>query len=472
MVNPAGWNLVRPDPWKCDLLPNGDPLRQTCWMEVGIDNFPPDLLDCGHHNTCNIEHANSFRTLQPVGALPCCPTPPFCAAPPCDPAKIVATSKVCTKRNVAENLEYMKLQEAWPAYHGFGGAYELDVHKIFDTLGQHLIFDIAIDLGANDGYYTQKMTVRRFAKNYILIEANHDHVDVLQSRWGNKTWRHRWFTEQLSLPEGEPVPHFEIIHQALSNDTGGTLDLCQTESSLESTSQGCNVPIASVDSLIPDALTPSFKDLLQNAQSAFIKVDTEGMDELVLRGMENLLNEQRGLDENGTPRFLVNFLQFEYAPSLQNAAKAREGFENYTLKTVTDFLESLGFESFLIGPRFLPLSHGSWDDEYVRFTEDPANNMGRLENYPNFDRRIASWCYSDDCTTATQPSTCADVFAIRSTHPLANDLKLALGACQESRDFDPNDLLRRPTEVFDVLRNMTDPRYAKVPRVPRNAMRN
>lgn len=460
----VGWDWVRPDPWNCGLLQVGDPRERTCPLPVDqIEGLKPESLDCGRDGTCNIEHANAFRTLQPVGALPCCPTPPFCGSPPCNPEAFVATGQVCTKRNASENLAYMKMQEVWPAYHGFGGAFELDIAKIFDTLGQPALsgnaggFDLAIDMGANTGYYTEKMTIRKFAKNYIMIEAAPSTVDILKTRWGNDAWLQRWFTEQVSLPEGEPRPNFEIINQALSNGPG-VLDLCQTEWSLSFT--GCNVSIASVDSIIPSSLTPGFQAVLQNAQTAFIKVDTEGMDELVLKGMTNLLNEQRGVNEDGTPRFLVNFLQFEYSPLLKNAAKAREGFPNYDLKTVTEFLESVGFESFLIGPRFLPLSHGSWDDEFARFTEDPVNNMGRLENYPNFDRRIANWCYQEDCTTSSKPSFTSDVFAIRATHPRAADLKVALGACQESSDFDPGNFLRLPTEVFQMLLNTNDPRYA------------
>jgi len=120
----------------------------------------------------------------------------------------------------------------------------------------------------------------------------------------------------------------------------------------------CTVPIASVDSLIPSKLTSTLQDNFKDASSAFIKIDTEGMDELVIRGMSSLLQEQRGTYEDGSPRYLVNFFQFEYSPLLMSLAKEREGFHEYDLKTVAAFLESIGFESFLIGPRYLPLSMG------------------------------------------------------------------------------------------------------------------
>merc|ERR1719352_753298 len=73
-------------------------------------------------------------------------------------------------------------------------------------------------------------------------------------------------------------------------------------------------------------------------------------------------------------------------------AKDREGFQEYDLQTTTEFLESIGFETFLIGPRFLPLSHGSWNDEFKKFTEDARNNDGKIDTYPNFVGVCADWC--------------------------------------------------------------------------------
>merc|ERR1719460_1711812 len=127
---------------------------------------------------------------------------------------------------------------------------------------------------------------------------------------------------------------------------------------------GCNVPINSVDNLIPNSLTPEFQKHFDKAESIFVKVDTEGMDELVVRGMTGLLNQTRGNYKDGNPRYLVNFLQYEYSPQLVKDAREREGFKEYDIGSLTKFLESQGFESFLVGPRYLPMSHGSWHDEY------------------------------------------------------------------------------------------------------------
>jgi len=212
------------------------------------------------------------------------------------------------------------------------------------------------------------------------------------------------------------------------------LDMCVTEASLKYNAAGCKVNISSVDRLLAKSLSPTFADHLRKAQSAFIKVDTEGMDELVIRGMHHLLNETRGEYEDGSPKYLVNFFQFEFSPLLMNIAKDREGFQHYNIKTLTDFLESRGFESFLIGPRFLPLSHGSWHAEFKTWTEDSSNNAGSRLNYPYFKDTVCPWCEK-----MGEPSFTADVFAMRASHPRAAQLKVALGACKESTNFDIQD---------------------------------
>merc|ERR1719482_2354041 len=117
-------------------------------------------------------------------------------------------------------------------------------------------------------------------------------------------------------------------------------------------------------------------------------------------------------------------------------AGEREGFnpDQYNIKTATEFLESIGFETFLMGPRYLPLSHGSWHDDYKVWTENPNNNAGTRLNYPDFPDTVCWWCQTMD-----EASFTADVFAIRSSHPHAAEIKLALGACKESKDFDIHD---------------------------------
>jgi len=527
-LEPYMWHMIRSDPWNCSMFPAWDARASTCSLGPDAESLDPEMLQCGGGDKpdiagCGVEQANAYRTLSYIGALPCCRTAPFCAAPVCaqtdplvawqhqsappskqttdpilihdgvlnlfaedrsvhnsnrgslnegqqqpsfvipDAASLAAATldahpkqtdplQTCTKRSPEDNVAYMKLQEAWPAYHGLGGAFELDTLKYVDLLACHgqpgcpeKTFDLMIDLGANTGYFSEKVSVRRFAKDYIMIEANPGTTMVLRQRWGDANWMQTWFRKQVGQKDSEQVPEVEIINQALSNHSNGTLDLCQTEGSMHG---NCLVNIANVDKLLPASLTPKFQEKLAQAQSAFIKIDTEGMDELVLRGMRRLLEKTRGTHEDGSPRHLVNFLQFEYSPALMKKAQTRENFEQYDLKTTTQFLESIGFETFMIGPRFLPLSHGSWHDQYKNSTEDPKNNAGKLVNYPQFDSRLCPWC-----TAMTEPSFTTDIFAMRSSHPHAAKMKLALGACQESKDFEIHDPQYEPHSTVFLSRD-------------------
>jgi len=439
-------SMIRSDPWVCSLLPPGDPRGITCKDPVDIDGLNPQLLTCGRDGVCNIEHANAFRTTFAIGALPCCRTKPFCAAPACQDTDLPAPkSSVCTKRPAAENVEYMRQPQVWPAYHGWGGAFELDTLKFVDLLGcgEHPTHrcsnsstpvDLVLDLGANVGYYTEKLTARNFAKNYILIEGNPVTANVIRKRFTDEDWKRRWFSEQVPRRNGVGTPDFEVLSFALSNSSGGTVNMCETEFSFSYAPGGCQRPLSSVDDLLAAELSPTFRKHFDEAREIFIKVDTEGMDELVLRGMRNVLSQLRGEYADGSPRYLVNFMQFEFAPALTLLAKKRGKYTQYDIHSVTWFLEKLGFESFVIGPRFLPLSHGSWHDDYRILTEDPENNAGVRTNYPNFDGRICPWCGDQESASFT-----ADVFVLRSSHPRATELKLALGACKESEDFHLSD---------------------------------
>jgi len=441
------WRMIRPDNWVCHLIPRGDRRGDVCNIDAMDARFIPNRIDC--QPACSNDHANSYRTLFQIGSLPCCPYGYFCAAPACSMQAHSNTLRAgqaptCTPRQPHENVKYMKLSDVWPAYHGSGGSFELDTMKYLDFLGDCketstdqcpiTPVDLVLDLGSNVGYVTEKLTVRNFAKNYILIEANGATLNSARNRWGNEVWKKQWFAEQVQSKDGLPTPSFELINAALSNKTGGKVNMCATEASMIHNPAGCAVPVVTTDDLLEQRLTPKFKKTFKDAKSAFIKVDTEGMDELVFRGMSKLLEEVRGTYANGKPRHLVNFIQFEFCPRLMETVREREGLSNYNLKTFAKVLEEQGFEAFLIGPRFLPLTHGGWHDEYLKATSDPENNAGILTNYPTFDSPMCPWCGD-----AEGPTFVSDLFAIRSTYPRIAEMKRALGACAESDDFDIRD---------------------------------
>lgn len=462
--------MIMSNPWKCALLPEWDNYRlPTCEHSLAEAGLHPAHLTALGNSSC--DHKSSVRLLFPIGALPCCSTMPFCSAPACAESKSVALMAVaqsvdlqqkssaesavvnvaepksCTKEDAHNNFAYMTSPEVWPVYHGWGGSFDLDVQKHYDILHRVLReharfepFDLVIDVGANSGVITEKLTGRSFARNYILVEAYKGMKTLFDTRFGNEDWKRRWFAEQVPQREGTQVPQLEFVNFAVNSKSEGSVDFCTSNMwSAMNNNVPCPVDKLALDDMIPGRLSENFHAIYGAAESAYVKTDVEGMDELALRGMSRLLQEKRGNYSSGDPRYLVNFMQMEYSPILMDDWKQKaqeEGLANYDLKTMTSYLESMGFETFLMGPKYLPLSHGSWDDSFKSFMEDPQNSYGG-SRYPVF---AAMACPGPNCPTAPDYQlknvVAADLFAVRKSHPKATRIKLALGACRESPDFD------------------------------------
>lgn len=251
------------------------------------------------------------------------------------------------------------------------------------------------------------------------------------SRFGNASWRKRFVLQQSTVRGGAIAsdPQFEFMNFALSDQSGGVLDTCGYQQDLGNTSYiNCTAEMATADSLIPGRLSPEFASRFSEAQSAYVKIDTEGMDEKVLHGMKGLLDEKRGSG------FLVNFLMLEFCTYCSERVRKFHSLPAYDLKTLVQTIESLGFEAFLMGPRYLPLSHGSWDDAFLSFSQDSNNARCHTDRYPKFKE-----IYGDVPCTEEDGVFTSDIFALRASHPKAAEIKVALGACSESQDFNTSD---------------------------------
>jgi len=338
--------------------------------------------------------------------------------------------------------------EVYPAYHGFGGSYEVDVQKHWDVLsvihGVHprlTPFDLVIDLGANSGAMTERLVMRRFAEDYIMVEAQPPLQIMFASRLGDPEWRKHFLAEQATAWPGAVSfePSFEWLNYALSNETGGVLDTFSYQynwGNWNPEDLNTTAPMAAVDSIIPSKLSFDFATRFAQAQSAYVKVDTEGMDQKVLTGVVKLLQEQRGDD------FLVNFMMVEFCQRCMVKVRETQGLEAYDLRTLAETLEDLGFEAFIVGPRYLPITHGSWDDDFLAFTQGDESSACNTKKYPTFQEWFPEYFVQDGPCLEPEDapdSMVSDIFAMRASHPRAADIKIALGACEESQDFYPND---------------------------------
>ena len=377
------------------------------------------------------------------------------SSPP--PLSRVSGGHHCSQRSAADNFAFLTRQDVWPVYHGFGGSFEADLQKYTDLLGcqdnstgacPYHPFDLFLDVGASTGEATENMLKRHLARDYILVEANGELVqNRLQTRWGNRDFVSKFLNALASKgpavrrrPDA-PRPRFSII-EATASKAADEVDMCVVEPAFGQGPRGqagCLSRTTTVDAVLQTKLPPAFQDIFNAAESMLVRVSTEGMDGLALQGMQELLRTQRGQYADGRPRHLVNLIQFEYNPSLWRMVRAREGLplSLYSLKNVTALLEQQGFETFLVGPRYLPLSHGAWDDRIEAFTGDPRNNDGMRKSYPGFHSLICAWCESLGQRNVT--SSTSDILAIRSDYPHAAQMKRDLGACEESREFEPAD---------------------------------
>mmetsp|Transcript_77292 Transcript_77292/g.145752 ORF Transcript_77292/g.145752 Transcript_77292/m.145752 type:complete len:546 (-) Transcript_77292:30-1667(-) len=421
--------MVKPV-YKCDFTSPPHAPDSLCDMSLEEAGLHPAHLTLAGNQTAYRAHA--LRLHLPLGSLPCCDTQPFCAAPKCDQSVLTAVPQTCSKRSGPSNFAYMTHQQVWPAYHGIGGAFAIDVQKHWDVLGRleyiqpHLPpFDLAIDLGANWGLMTESLVERRFAKDYILVEADPGLKGVFDSRFGNADFAHRFSSEMAATwPDAEVLdPHFEFHTFAISDHSGGYLDTCSFNPLTPDMS--CKSEVSTVDDIIPGRLSPDFADRFAKAQSVYFKLDVEGMDQMALNGMQRLLSEQRGNN------YLVNFFMLEFCSQCMESVREMNKFEEYDLKTLAATLEGLGFEAFLIGPRYLPLTHGSWDDLFSDFSKKPENADCDRANYPRF---TDLWPEGGKCAGWT-----GDIFAMRASHPKSTEIKFALGACEESVDFNARD---------------------------------
>lgn len=329
---------------------------------------------------------------------------------------------MCTPPVPTDSFAYINDKSMHFAFSSGGGSQELDVYKHWNILGQLLgcynnatglcrrgePFDIAVDLGSDWGSVTAALSSRKFAKDYILLDAWPKNKEShLQMGQGNKSFNDIWYKEQVvGWPVGKPYPTFDFLSYALSNETNGFLDICAGPGRWHLKTMGwdidpCPVPIVSLDALLPGRLTPVMQTKFAQAESLYLKIDLDGFDQLTIDGGRRFFSEVRGTYPDGTPRYLVNFMMLEFCPTCMVETQQQKGFTEYDLGTNVRLLLSMGFETFLIGPRYIPLSGASWLDAYKTLI----------------------------------PGGTADLFAMRASHPRAAEIKLALGSCAESKDF-------------------------------------
>lgn len=145
-------------------------------------------------------------------------------------------------------------------------------------------------------------------------------------------------------------------------------------------SRAVKVPITTIDAFVE-------KQGLERID--YCKIDTEGFDALVVRGAERTLRARK-----------ISLLQFEY-----NDVWNRVDNRVHNLRSTTEFLESLGYDCYLLGRRnMVQLTRGLWDPSFEIMAWSNCFCIGR--HMPQAMRSYITGAYNLDYPTLAPQEMC------------------------------------------------------------------
>ena len=146
-----------------------------------------------------------------------------------------------------------------------------------------LRIDVVVDAGANVGQFAQKLRADGYDRKIVSFEPSPESFKQLQSAAGADR---RWQCMHIALGEtdGEQVLHLSresVFDSLLAASRDSEFLSKQTQIGQET------VAVRRLDRIIQEFCTP--------ADRVFLKIDTQGSDEAVLRGATGALNQIFGL---------------------------------------------------------------------------------------------------------------------------------------------------------------------------------
>lgn len=306
---------------------------------------------------------------------------------------------------------YSQVAANWGVYMGEEeGTDYRQTYRWLDTLkGLGGAIDFAIDVGAHAGTFSDKVRWRFPYAAFALLEADPNLVSTWLVPGYARLDDTAVFNRVLDNVSDAPVQLFGPgggAGQSQQGAGGGALQLVGAPGADATQSTGTREPLLTsrLDDVIPLELTPPLRMRWESAQSVFLKVDTEGMDELVLRGFDAALSKRRG-------KSIVQLVQLEFSPAQMR--EVNPDVAEYNLNSTRAYLEAKGFAVFWIGPNFVPLTHGAWTDKYLALAQQKPETLLGPEMA---GRKMAT-----------------DLLAIREDYPLLPKLRQLLGSCAPKR---------------------------------------
>ena len=297
---------------------------------------------------------------------------------------------------------YSQVAGNWAVYMGEEeGTDYRQTYRWLDTLkALGGAIDFAIDVGAHAGTFSDKVRWRFPYAAFALLDADPNLVSSWLVPGYSRLEDTAVFNRVLDNVSDAPV---QLLGSGGVQPANGRAAAADSTAPQSADGEG-RLLTSRLDDVIPLELPPSLRMRWEAAACVSLKVDTEGMDELVLRGFDAALSRRHG-------RAVVQIVQLEFSPAQMREVNPDVGV--YNLNSTRSFLEARGFAVFWIGPNFVPITHGAWTDKYLELAQQkPETLLG-----PGMAGR----------TMAT------DLLAVREDYPLLPKLRQLLGSCAPKR---------------------------------------
>lgn len=251
-------------------------------------------------------------------------------------------------------LAYEKYPQMWMPCCGAEEQYVREWQRGFAEAG--LQFSHVVDVGANVGKYTKGLMRNPNLQNanYYLLEANPGLVKRLEKEFSVHQNVH--IVAKAADEMSGNVAFYDTVDDNHDKTNGAIGQVDDHPMKFLG-----NLPSISMDEFAQR--TPG----LTSMQGLFVKIDVEGHDLKVLRGMRTLMKNQNvdAIQVEYNPRKWCKWQESEgLVKSAQGCLEAEVKAPATSLfKSFINFFDELGYEAFLIGPHYLKLT-GMQDFKY------------------------------------------------------------------------------------------------------------
>jgi FkbM family methyltransferase len=241
------------------------------------------------------------------------------------------------KVELSDSKYYIEHKTEFMGESGHEKIVQLIIDRV-DTIQDTMV--IGIDVGANVGKYIPN--IRKICKEkthkILCIEPNPLNFNLLQN---NTSTDLLLFNTAVSDKEGT-LPFYSYHDKNYAGNTHGGLFSSKHGSLI------ANIDVTTLDSLVSKAVSDLTVD---NYVIKFIKIDTEGHDTMIVKGMEKILPKTK-------------YIVFECSDCLDDI---RGPGEENPMENCVSFLDTHGFDVYRLGTkRLLKVNGVNWNNIYEK----------------------------------------------------------------------------------------------------------